>query len=95
MSNRIYKQKKHSSVFKRMLLSRIIAKSKEILICENCFKRGFRFYIMSPLDSSYCIEYIQSNRSGCDIMGPTAVQFEALSSTYVCFEAELKDALEK
>ncbi len=76
-------------------MSRIIVKSKEIPICENCFKRRFCSYTVSPLDLSYCIECVRSNRSGYDVIGPIVVQFEILFSIYVRFEAELEDVFEK
>ncbi len=95
MSNRIRKQRKHSSVFKKVFLSRIIAISKEMPICENYFKHRFQSYTISPLDSSYYIEYIWSNRSGYNIIGPTATQFETLSSIHIRFETKLEDTLEK
>jgi len=76
-------------------LSKIIVRSKEIPIYENCFKRRFRSYAVLPLDSSRCIEYIRSNRLRCDVISPTAVQFEALSSIYICLETELEDVLKK
>ncbi len=73
MSSRIHKQRKHSFVFKRAFLLKIIVISKEMPICENCFKHGFRSCAISSLDSSRYIEYIRSNRSRYNIIGPTAV----------------------
>ena len=76
-------------------MSRIIARSKEMPIYENCFKRGFRFYVVSPLDSTQYMECIRSNRSRCDVLDPIAVQLEVLSSIHVRLEAELEDAFKK
>ncbi len=95
ISSRIRTQKKYSFVFKRAFLSRVIATSKEIPICENCFRRRFRFYMVSPLNSSRCIECIRSNRFGYDIISSIATQLETLSSTYVRLEIELEDIFEK
>ncbi len=91
----IRKSKRHSFMFKRAFLSKIIIKFKEIPICENCFKRGFCSYAMSPLDSSRYVEYVQLNRSRCNVIDPTTAQFKTLSSIYVCLEAELEDAFKK
>ncbi len=64
-------------------------------ICENYFKCRFRFYTVSPLDSLRCIECIRSYCSRCDIIGPTVVQFEVLSSIYIYLEAKLEDVFKK
>ena len=95
MFNCIHKQRKPSSIFKRAFLSKVIAQSKEMPICENWFKRGFRSYVVSPLDSIRCVECVCSNCFGYDVLGPIATQLEALSSTYVRLEMELEDAFEK
>ncbi len=95
MSSRIRKQRKSSSVFKGALLSKVIVRSKEMPICENCFKCGLRFCAVSSLDSVWCAECVRSNRFGCDVLGLTAAQLEVLSSIYVCLEAELEDVFEK
>jgi len=95
ISNRIYKQRKSSSVFKKTFLLRVIVRSKEMLICENCFKYDLRFYIVSPLDSARCIECIRLNYSKCDILGFIATQLKVLSSTYVYLKAKLEDTFEK
>ncbi len=95
MSSCIRKQRKSSSMFKGALLSKVIVRSEEISICENCFKRGFRFYMVSLLDSVRYMKYVCSNRSRCDVLGLTVAQLEALSSIYVRLEAELEDAFEK
>ncbi len=95
MSNRIRKQRKSSSVFKRAFLSRVIVRSKEMSIYKNCFKYNLRSYTVSPLDSIRSIKYIRSNRSKYDILGPIAIQLKALSSIYVRLEAELEDIFKK
>ena|SRR6266566_9529012 len=95
MSNCIRKQKKSSSIFKKTLLSKIIVRSKEMLIYENCFKRGFHFYAISPLDSIQCVEYICSKYFGYNVLSPIVIQLEILSSIYVRLEAELKNTLKK
>ncbi len=69
MFNRIRKQRKSSSVFKRAFLSRVIARFKEMPIYKNCFKYDFRSYAVSPLDSIRCMEYVRSNRSRYNILG--------------------------
>ncbi len=63
--------------------------------CENYFKRGLRFYTVSLLDSTQYIEYVYLNRSGYDVLGPTVVQLEILSSIYIRLETELEDAFKK
>ncbi len=50
---------------------------------------------MSLLDSLHYIEYIQSNRSKCDVIGPITAQLEILSSIYIYFKVELEDTFEK
>ncbi len=95
MFSRIRKQRKSSSIFKKALLLRIIVRSKEISICKNCFKRGFRFCAVSPLDSTRCIECVRLNRSGCNVLGLTTAQLEILSSIHTRLEVELEDAFEK
>ncbi len=80
---------------KTLTLSRVIVRSKEIPIYENCFKRGLRSCTVSPLDSARCMECVRSNRSEYNILGPIATQLETLSSTYVCLEEELEDAFER
>ncbi len=64
-------------------------------IYKNCFKRSLRFYTVSPLDSTRCMEYVRSNRFGCDILGSIAAQLEILSSTYIRLKIKLKNAFEK
>ena len=76
-------------------MSRVIVRSKEMPIYENCFKRGFRFYVVSPLNSTWYIECVRLNRFGYDVLGPIAVQLEALFSIYVRLEVELKDVFKK
>ncbi len=66
-----------------------------MLICKNCFKRDFRFYTVSLLDSIRYVEYIRSNHSKCDVLNFIAVQLKALSSIYIRLEAELEDTFEK
>src|SRR6266566_9697285 len=95
MSSRIRKQRKSSSVFKRALLLKIIVRSKEMPIYKNYLKHGLRFYTVSLLDSTWYIEYVRSNRSKCNILGPITIQLEALSSIYTRLEAKLKNAFEK
>ncbi len=95
MSNRIRKQRKPSSIFKKAFLSKVIVQSKEIPICENCFKRGLRSYAVSPLDFARCIEYVRLNRSGYDILSSTTIQLETLFSTHIHLETELEDTFEK
>ncbi len=95
MFNRIRKQKKSSSIFKKTFLSKVIIRSKEISIYENYFERDFRFYIISPLDSMQYMKYVRSSRSKYDILKPTTIQLETLSSTYVRLKIELKDAFKK
>ncbi len=95
MFNCIRKQRKSSSVFKRAFLSKVIVRSKEILVYENCFKHSLRFCAVFPLDSIQYIEYIRSNRFKYDILSFITTQLETLSSIYVRLETELKDAFEK
>ena len=95
MSNRIRKQRKPSFIFKRAFLLKVIVRSKEISIYKNYFKCDFRFYIVSPLDSSQCIKYIRSNYSRYNILNPTTTQLKTLSSTYVRLKTKLKDTFEK
>ncbi len=64
-------------------------------IYENYFKRSLRSYTVSPLDSMWYIEYIRSNRSGYDVLSPTAVQLKTLSSIHIRLKVELKDTFEK
>src|SRR6266566_5305288 len=95
MSNYICKQRKSLFIFKRALLSKIIVRSKEMSICENCFKCSFRFCVVSPLDSIQCVEYICSNRSKYNILNFTIIQLETLFSIYVRLETELENAFER
>src|SRR6266566_5418464 len=95
MFNRIHKQRKSSSVFKRAFLSKVIVRSKEISIYENCFKRSLRSYAVSPLDSARYMECVRSNRFRCDILSPITAQLKTLSSIYICLETELEDVFEK
>ena len=95
MSNRIRKQRKSSSIFKKAFLSKIIVRFKEMSICENCFKCGFCFCIVSPLDFVRYIEYICSNYFRYNILDLIAIQLETLSSIYARLKAELEDAFEK
>ncbi len=95
MSNRIRKQRKSSFVFKGALLSKVIVRFKEMPICENCFKRGLRSYVVSLLDSMRYMEYIRSNRSKYDVLGPIVVQLETLFSIYIRLEMKLENTFEK
>ena len=95
MFNRICKQRKSLSIFKKALLSKVNVRSKEMPIYENCFKHSLRSYAVSPLDSTRCVKYVRSNRFRCDVLGFIAAQLKALSSIYVCLEAELEDTFEK
>ena len=95
MSSCICKQKKSSSIFKKAFLSKVIVRSKEISIYENCFKCNLRSYTVSLLDSTRYIEYVCSNRSRYNVLGPITTQLETLSSTHVCLKTELEDTLEK
>ncbi len=92
ISSCIYKQRKSSSVFKKALLLKVIARSKEISIYKNY---SLRFYTVFPLDSTQCIKYIRSNCSGYNILSPIVIQLKVLSSTYICLEIELEDAFER
>ena len=95
MSNRVCKQRKSSSIFKKALLTKIIVRSKEISICENYFKCGLCFYTVFPLDSIQYIECICSNRFKYDILNLIVIQLETLSLTHICLEMELEDTFEK
>ncbi len=95
ISNRIYKQTKSSSIFKRALLSKVIVRSKEISIYENCFKYGLRFYTVSPLDSIQYVKCVRSNCSGYDILDLITTQLETLSSTHIRLETKLENTFEK
>src|SRR6266699_3649751 len=95
MFNRIYKQRKSSSVFKKVLLLKVIVRSKKILICKNYFKRGLRSYMVYLLDSTWYVEYIRLNCSRYNVLSLIVAQLEVLSSTYVRLKTELKDIFEK
>ncbi len=64
-------------------------------IYENCFKYGLRFCAVSPLDSTWYIEYICSNRSRYNVLDPSTTQLKALSSIHTRLETKLENALEK
>src|SRR6266566_3722014 len=89
MSNRIRKQRKPSFILK------VIVRSKEISIYKNYFKRGLRFYAVSPLDSVQYIKCVRLNRFGCDVLDSIVIQLEILSSIHVYLETKLKDTFEK
>ncbi len=95
MSNCIRKQRKSLSIFKRTFLLKVIARFKEMLIYKNCFKCSFHFCTVSPLDSMRYIECIRLNRSRYDVLSPTVIQLETLSSIYIYLETELEDIFEK
>src|SRR6266566_1660395 len=95
MFNRIRKQRKSSSIFKRAFLSRIIVRSKKISIYKNCFKYGFRSYMVSLLDSIQYMKYVHLNRFKNDILDLTATQLKTLSSIYICLKVKLEDIFKK
>ena len=51
--------------------------------------------MVSPLDSSYYVEYIRKNRSDCNILGISSKQFLAISTQYLYTEVELKEVEER
>ncbi len=99
MSNRINKQRKTSSeqslARKIHLLRSLSLDLSEISSYNHYIRLGFSIYEVSLLDSSYCIEYVRKNRSGCNILSVLSKQLLAISIQYLHVEAELEEVKER
>jgi hypothetical protein len=98
MSSRIRKQKKLLSVpivKPSSLLAAVLTDRTEMPSYSNYEKYGFSSCEVSPLESSRCARCIQSNRSGCNMLGATPSQFQNIVSQHTRLEAELEEVLDR
>ena len=51
---------------------------------------GFSLYEVSSLDSSHYVEYVQKNRSDCNVLNISSKQLLVISTQHLYTEAELK-----
>ena len=98
MSNRINKQRKtsfeQSLVCKIHLLHSLSSDPSEMPSCNYYIRFGFLLYKISPLDFSRCIECVQKNCSGCNILNISFKQFLIISTQHFYTEAELEEVEE-
>ncbi len=95
ISNRINKQRKSSfkqSLARKIYLLRFFSSDPFEMSFYNYYIRlGFLLYMVSPLDSSCCVECIRKNRSSCDIIGVSFKQLLTISTQHLHTEVELEE----
>ncbi|KAI7908662.1 hypothetical protein M9X92_012062 [Pyricularia oryzae] len=63
-------------------------------VCFACESRGIPKCAVSSQDSFRCVECLRSNRSGCDVLGISPVQFRKIGQQHAKLEEELEAAEE-